>query len=91
MKNRRYIIYLLLIIFLGVADLLLTSSSLIVVPLGGVPAGTLITWLGLVSLPLLLVLSSKMMMIKDQPLYLFYVLWLSMYDKGCHSRYRCRI
>ena len=56
MKNRRYIIFLLLVIFFGVAILLATSSSLLMVPLGNVPAGTLITWLGLVSLPLLLVL-----------------------------------
>ncbi|MUP41969.1 hypothetical protein [Christiangramia aestuarii] len=50
MKKDRILFFLFLLIFLVSATLLISGSSILVVSLLDVPAGTPITWLGLISL-----------------------------------------
>ena len=62
MKRPKFLIFLFLIIFLTVAILLISGSPVLTYSIGDkfiIPLGTPITWIGLLSFPILLFLSIK--------------------------------
>lgn len=62
MKYRKTLLYISIIIFLISTTLLVTGSSLLTRPLGGndgIPLGNITTWLGIISIPILILFSHK--------------------------------
>ena len=79
MKKDKILFFLSLVLFLTAATLLIMGSSILVYSLNGIPAGTPITWMGLISLSALVYLGLPQLRHPKGSIYkvLNWILWAS--------------